>query len=343
MSQLSDLYKGLGLIPGAGNTMAPFPTTANSTVPIFPTTRNLPNGGGTFTGATVVPPAAPQTPAPVQPAQTPAPTGPTIHADYLGDNGALLSPAEVVAKQAAKLSGGSAGDVPQFAGNQFTQGPQTTVQTQATATQLNNSRNDIATGATDPYGAASKSGIAYTADELKAIEKAYGGVYDPAITTALAKLDLKQKQDAAEVTAKQRIADQIFQTNENIRQWKATTGLGTTDGGTKFTTTQENKGASNAGMDPATFKALNSTIKNFFVNPPMGKNAEGKSVPVRDIFRAALQDVKDGKDSAENVAQEITDSNLPQEVKTYYLDQMPLDSEIKQGFLARVWSAITGN
>jgi hypothetical protein len=72
---------------------------------------------------------------------------------------------------------------------------------------LTNARNDIATGQTDPYAAASTSGVAYSPEEMAAIEKAYAGVYDPAINTALDKLTQRQKRE-----------DITFQTNEAIRE-----------------------------------------------------------------------------------------------------------------------------
>lgn len=348
MSQLSSLYQGLGFTPGV-NPFALPSQMPGSTTPLFPTTRTLPNGGGTIHGATPTPPAPAKTPTPVVPASTPTPDAPVIHPDYQGADGSLLPPAEVVKNQAAKLNGGTSGDIPQYAGNQFTEPNQTSAQTAETATVLNNSRNDIATGATDPYGAGASSGIAYTPQELDAIQKAYAGIYDPAINTALAKLDLKQKQDTADLQFQrdQKLAAQKFEYDKALKKIPTAyqayqIGDPTGNGGGVFTNTQLNKGASTAGLDLATFKALNPAVKNYFVNPPMGKDSTGKSVPVRTIFDQALQDVKNGKSDATEISKEITDSNLPPEVQQYYLDQMPLPADIKQGFMAQIWNAVTG-
>ena len=60
-----------------------------------------------------------------------------------------------------------------------------------------NTKSNIATSTTDPYGILSTSGIAYTPAELKAIESAYAGVYDPAINTALSKVDTIQRERSA--------------------------------------------------------------------------------------------------------------------------------------------------
>lgn len=110
--------------------------------------------------------------------------------------GGLYTPEEYANNVASSLPGNN-GDVPKFAGDTLTQGQQTTEQLQGAASGLNNARNDIAVGETDPYKIGSESGIAYSPQELAAIEKAYSGVYDPAINSALSKLDQKQKADEA--------------------------------------------------------------------------------------------------------------------------------------------------
>ncbi len=137
---------------------------------------------------------------------TPPPsTQSAIPPQWINPAGGLYTPAEVaanIAKAATTTTG--QGDIPKYAGDQFTEGKQTTEQLQSTAAGLNNSRNDIAVGATDPYSVASRSGIAYTPQELAAIEKAYAGVYDPAINSALAKLDISQKADAEKLDTQQK-------------------------------------------------------------------------------------------------------------------------------------------
>ena len=98
--------------------------------------------------------------------------------------------------------------------------------------------------------------------EIRDIEKAYAGIYDPALNDVFARLKVKSDEDAA--VAKRE--EQIFATNENIRQWKATTGSkGGGDGSDLFTQTQTNNGARNAGMTIAGFTQLDEDLQNFFV------------------------------------------------------------------------------
>lgn len=117
-----------------------------------------------------------------------------------------------------------AGDVPAYAGDAMTNPNQSAVDLQGTARDLNNARNDIAVGATDPYGVGNKSGVAYSPTELKAIENAYAGIYDPALNDVFARLKEKQAADQKAVDDQQYIYRQKLQTDENIRQYKSTTG-----------------------------------------------------------------------------------------------------------------------
>lgn len=88
------------------------------------------------------------------------------------------------------------GDVPAYAGLNLSQPRPTSIQAGTTANELQGYRADIGSGTTDPYKMASMSGIPYTASELKAIESAAAGVYDPAINSALARLeDAKSREE----------------------------------------------------------------------------------------------------------------------------------------------------
>jgi len=226
---------------------------------------------------------------------------------------------------------------------------ETAEQLNARATTLNNSRNDIATGATDPYGVGNQSGIAYSPTELKAIENAYAGVYDPALQDVFARLKTTQdaeKQKADLAAAKEM---EIFKTNESIRQWRATTGTtpGATGSGGKekdvFTQTQLNNGAVNAGMSLTLFDSLDDDIKNFYINPPMGLNAEDKKVPMYENFAEDYKSILAGDLSAEQLSSEISASPLSPAVKQYFISQIPAEPEEKEGWIKRVWGAITGN
>ncbi len=221
-SKLSDIFKGA-------------PAPADWLKSFRPVTRTLPVSGQTYQSPVIAPPVAP-VPAKVPPAAAPTTRAPIFtqrpapvvnpiapltqthqgNADVVpGTNtfsqpqaqpgldyskytdpttGRILSPQEYADMAAKRMSGG---DIPTYAGNATTQGPQTVAQLTGTATDLNNQRNDIATGESDPYGVASQSGIAYSPTELAAIEKAYAGIYDPALKDVFARLDTKEKADAA--------------------------------------------------------------------------------------------------------------------------------------------------
>ncbi len=207
---------------------------------LTPVTRTLPNGGGTYQAATtaqgpvagpifqgpVAGPAPVSTPVATQPVVASRPvqqTQPTQNApvtsalDYSKYTdpvtGQVMTPQQYADFLAKRVTGGS---VPNYAGDALTQGPQTTQQLTSTATDLNNQRNDIATGTTDPYKAASASGIAYSPTELAAIEKAYAGIYDPALKDVFSKLDQKQKEDASALELKNQLALQAQKHKDDI-------------------------------------------------------------------------------------------------------------------------------
>lgn len=302
-----------------------FPVTTPNMMPV---SRTLPNGGGTFSSS--IP-----TPTTTKPVFTP-PATPDIHPAYLNADGSLKTPGEV----GAGFGGGTGRpgpDIPRYSHDQFTEGPQTNEQLQTTAAGLNNARNDIATGATDPYKVASQSGIAYSPAELKAIESAYAGVYDPAINSALSKLDTRQKEDAAARASKQRREEQIFATDENIRQWRATTG--TTKGASNFSPTQTHKGAVAAAVDLDTFDGFSSDLKSYFVNMPKAiDSTTNKQAPLSTLILALLQEVADGTTSAEDVTNEIESLPITQDVKDYYLSQIPAHEAIKSGGFGEYFS-----
>jgi len=224
--------------------------------------------------------------------------------------------------------------IPKYAGDQLTEGAKTTERLAAEAGSLAAEKGDIASGTTDPYKVASKSGVAYSPEELSAIENAYAGIYTPALDTAIAKMKAQKDKE-----------DQIFQTNENIRQWKATTGTKQTsdEEESQFTKTQENTGASNAGVSISTFKDMDEDLKNFYVNNPMSNqtNDNNKSLSVNDSILQAIQNVKDGTERSADVADEINDSNLAPSVKQYFISQLPLTDVEKEGYWSKIWKAIT--
>lgn len=157
-----------------------------------------------------VPMVAPAASAPV------APTGSEVPKHWLRADGSIKTPDEIAADIATSMKGNqAAGDVGKLAMADLSTKPKTLQEMQSEAMRLNNTRNDIASGETDPYKVASQSGVAFSPAELSAIEKAYGGVYDPAITTVFAKMQAKQDADAAAAKSASEIAaDERAQANK---------------------------------------------------------------------------------------------------------------------------------
>lgn len=255
----------------------------------------------------------------------------------------LYTPAEMAANVQAVIPSriGNA-DVPQYAGDTITNPNQSLEQLNKTATGLNNTANDIGTGTTDPYNIASNSGIAYSPAELTAIEKAYQGVYDPALTDVFAKIDAKQKEEQKKADDAEWKAKQIFSTNEAIRQWRATTGTKSGSGATTFTPTQTNKGAANAGMDIATFESMDPDIKNYFINTPIVKDTvTDKNVKLTETLSDLLRQVNSGTQDVEEFRAFLDEMTLPEAVKTYYINQIKVvPEEVKQGWLQEIWGGI---
>lgn len=216
------------------------------TPPAFSTrTQTLPYGGGTFltpvpsqkpvvtappvqkpvvTAPVVQKPVFNQPTPPVQPVQTEQPY--QVPPQYINPKTGGLYTAQEIVDNMKKVM--PQGDIPKYAGDTLVQGPQTTEQLTGTAAGLNNARNDIATGTTDPYKVASASGVAYSPAEMRAIENAYAGIYDPAINSAYAKLEAKQKADQEAIAQKREELLIKLRTDEDIRQYNATTAVNKT-------------------------------------------------------------------------------------------------------------------
>lgn len=181
---LQDVMSGINNLPPGP--MSRIPTPAPAPAP------TAPRGGG-GAPASVVPPApVAAVPTPAAPA---APAQVTVPPQYMNADGSMKTPEQVAAEIAGTLKSTSEmPDIGRLAGNEFGGAGKTAEQLQAEAALINNARNDIATGETDPFKVGADSGIAYTPAELQAIEKAQAGIYDPAITSAHAKLAAKEKE-----------------------------------------------------------------------------------------------------------------------------------------------------
>jgi hypothetical protein len=209
MSILSDLYKkstGLNwgepfVMPNMRNqTFQASPTSLGpvdykaSDVPLGPANKPAP----------VVAPSASSTPlfsAPSQPQG--GQTGVKVPPNYINpETGQLYSAKEIVENMASRIPTTNSGDIGTYAGGVLSNPNQTPEQLRSSAYDMNNARNDIATGETDPYKAASQSGMSFSGAELDAIEKAYAGVYDPALKDVFNKLEKKERESALEAERK---------------------------------------------------------------------------------------------------------------------------------------------
>ena len=236
------------------------------------------------------------------------------------------------------------GDIPQYAGDAMTNPNASVKSLTDTSYNLNNARNDIATGTTDPYKVGNQSGIAYSPSELKAIENAYAGVYDPALNDVFSRLKTKEEEAKKESNR----ADAIFATDEAIRKWKATTGLNSGEDGSvlstkdRFSTTQLNQGSIKAGMSLAQFTELDPEVANYFVNPPKGYDSKtGDTFLISDSIADAIKEIEDGVKTKEEVAEEImAGEHITDEVKVYLINKLPATQEEKDGFIKKILKLI---
>jgi len=335
---------------------------ANST----PSTINLPNGGGSYeypgifngqTDPTITPPPAVEQPAPIfnqptaeQPAEQPT------RSKYMNPaTGKYYTPQEYANSVAMKIPASKGtGDVSQYAGDALANPNQSSGDLRNKAREMNNTRNDIATGTTDPYSVGKDSGIAYSPQELKAIESAYAGVYDPAINDVFERLKEKQTSDKEEQNRKDAIQkrdddreDKIFATNENIRQWRATTGTNKTGGGEDknvgnfFSDTQIGKGANKAFMSIDDFKELDYNLANYFINPIQIWDEEDETYSlVSENFEELKYEVTNGILTNAEAAKEIMDGILDPAVKVYLVNQLPATEEEKEGWIRWIWNRL---
>jgi hypothetical protein len=321
------------------------------------TTRTLPNGGGSYSAPLYSPnkgygavdgaytygqsgwlktPTQQQAPAPA-PVATPEVD---LYAKYRDPKtGNVMSPEEYALYLGNRVpQSGLDAEIPKYAGDAMTNPDESAESLMTRARNMNNSRNDIATGASDPYKVGANSGIAYSPQELAAIEKAYAGIYDPALNDVFARLKTKEEEKKRE----QDREDMIFATNENIRQWRATTGT-TKDGNASdlFTPTQINDGASKAGMTITAFKDLDQDVQNFYINEPKGDDGTGKAVPIKTIFKDRIATAKT-KAEIDALSEDISSSSLPESVKHHFISQLPLPEPEKEAWYKKIWGTVTG-
>lgn len=344
-NQLINIFSGMGT---ANSTPAMILPGSNIPTSVVPTTQTLPNGGGTFNAAgksTIAPaPIFAGAKAPVKPTGVTPVAG--VNYDKYRDpkTGEIMTPQQYAVYLGNKVPKGN-GEITNYAGDAMMNPNESAADLTKRATNLNNSRNDIATGTTDPYGVGNKSGIAYSPAELRAIEKAYAGVYDPALNDVFARLKTKQEEDKAAADRVAAREDRVFATNEAIRQWKATTGTkGGSSGSTVdlFTDTQLNTAARNAGISTKAVRDMDPDLVNFFISPPKALGFNKKSVPYPEALQSWITAVEDGKADAQEVKDLITDSSATPEVKTYYINMVPdtPGTTSNESWLQKIWGTV---
>jgi len=159
--------------------------------------------------------------------------GTGVNPEFIKPDGTYYTAQEVVNNRVAKMKAGKS-DVSVYAGNAIADPNQSVEQMNKTAYGMNNARNDMATGATDPYKVGAKSGIAYSPSELKAIEKAYAGVYDPALTDVFSKLEAKKKEDELSATRKYDLEKMAMEHNYRLQEAATKAGSGTSSNGSQY-------------------------------------------------------------------------------------------------------------
>lgn len=200
---LSSIFGGTQVSPAWKNAMSGYQIGEGGQLVKKPTPAPAPTQGPVAPAVSAPAYTAPAalTPAPTAPAPTtpaPTPTQGEVPANWKNADGSMKTADQIAQEIASVLKTTNDNpDVGTLALEQFTDGNKSQTELMTKLRDVNNLRNDIAVGAVDPYKIASESGIAYSPAELQAIERAYAGVYDPALNAVFSKLEQKQAEDAA--------------------------------------------------------------------------------------------------------------------------------------------------
>ena len=290
-------------------------TNANSTpsIPTMPDiqtqTETLPNGGGTYNpaGSSAITPAAPVVPTPTETGSGGFVPTPGVNYDKYKDpkTGEIMGPDEYAIYLANKLPKNKNNQVPGYAGDAITDPNQTADQLKRQATDLNNARNDIAVGQTDPYKVGNKSGIAYSPAQLKAIESAYAGIYDPALKDVFERLEEKEASDKKIEDEEASRRATTFSTNEAIRKYWNTYGA--------------NKGGSTnfSGEDNIPDYSDSNLIKlsSAGIFPDEFETAKDYTYAANTLLANGIQDM--GEDELQLIVDKILETIPPEEFYDY--------------------------
>ena len=301
-------------------------------------TETLPNGGGTYnpTGGAAIFPTKPVVPS--------IPEN-DLYAKYRDPKtGDVMTHQEYAIYLGNKVPKGT-GQISNYAGDSVTNPNRTANELIGTATDLNNARNDIAVGASDPYKVGNKSGIAYSPAELKAIESAYAGIYDPALKDVFSRLRDKQADDKEIADREESDRARRFSTDESIRLYNATTALnkggGDEDSGHDFSNAQISTGVTNSGLSFDLFNAIKSDdVKNWYINPPMVtvkvpdeyNIMHDKKVPMYEDFNNRVKEIEDGTlDKNEFIDVIESSSSMTESIKMWLLTRIyQIPQEVKE-------------
>lgn len=134
----------------------------------------------------------------------------SILQEWINPKGGFYTPDEVAENRLKNMPQQPEGDINRYIGQEYENPDMTADQLKEQMKLLNNARNDIAVGETDPYGLIDAD-LQFSPAEIQAIRSAQAGIYDPAITSAQVKLEARQQRDASNEQSAQRMRELQFQ------------------------------------------------------------------------------------------------------------------------------------
>jgi len=226
--------------------------------------------------------------------------------------GNIMSPEEYATYLGNKAPA-QGGDIGTYSGDAVSDPGKSTNELTSEATRLNNARNNIAVGETDPYKVANKSGIDYSPEQLTAIQNAYAGVYDPALEDVFTRLREKKVED-------DRLAERDlikFKTDEAIRQSNATKKSSNPDpedgdlARDYFSAQNIAKASANANaigidMDIEAMGAQGKDYANFWYYPPKNRDGDDFIEVINDNYKGILDGVKDKQEFIDEINSQAT-------------------------------------
>jgi hypothetical protein len=100
-----------------------------------------------------------------------------------------------------------------------------------------------------------------------------------------------------------------------------------------------NSGASLAGLPIELFSELDTDIKNFYINQPKGDDGTGSLKPMTQILSDRVKAITT-KEDLDSITSDILSSVLPESVKHYLIEQLPIPPEEKKSLIEKIWSGL---